>query len=41
MLLCLDALRWAKTDLHQLVPDGGRRVENVIARWGLEWPEVK
>lgn len=40
MLLCLDALRWAKNDLYQLVPDGQRRVETVIARWGIEWPQA-
>jgi len=40
MLLCLDALRWAKTDLYRLVPDGARRVETVIYRWGLEWPQA-
>ena len=39
MLLCLDALRWAKHDLHKLVPDGARRFEAVIALWGLKWPE--
>ena len=41
MLLCLDALRWAQTDLHRLVPDGDRRVQAVIAQWGFEWPEVE
>ncbi len=38
MLLCLDALRWGRADLHTLVPDGDRRVQAVIARWGLRWP---
>jgi len=38
MLVCLDALRWAKADLHSLVPEGGPRVEAVCAKWGLEWP---
>jgi hypothetical protein len=37
MLLCLDALRWARTDLYRLVPDGNRRVKEVIQRWGLRW----
>ncbi len=41
MLLCIDALRWAQTDLHRLVPDGARRVEAVIAQGGLQWPEVE
>jgi hypothetical protein len=35
MLQCLDALRWGRADLHTLVPDGDRRVQAVIARWGL------
>lgn len=39
MLLCLDALRWGQADLHTLVPDGDRRLQAVIARWGLRWPE--
>ena len=39
MLLCLDALRWAKADLYRLVPDGDRRVRDVIALWGLRWPD--
>lgn len=38
MLLCLDALRWAKADLYTLAPDGDRRVKNVIEAWGLPWP---
>lgn len=39
MLLCLDALRWGKADLYELVPDGDRRVKAVIEAWGLTWPE--
>ena len=39
MLLCLDALRWARCDLYRLVPDGDRRVKDVIERWGLRWPD--
>lgn len=39
MLCCLDALRWAKADLHKLVPDGEKRVLRVLERWGIEWPE--
>ena len=39
MLLCLDALRWARTDLYRLVPDGDRRVKDVSQRWGLRWPD--
>ena len=39
MLRCLDALRWARADLHTLVPDGDARVRAVIASWGLRWPQ--
>lgn len=39
MLCCLDALRWARADLHTLVPNGDARVRAVIDRWGLRWPE--
>lgn len=39
MLQCLDVLRWGRADLHTLVPDGDWRVQAVIARWGLRWPE--
>lgn len=39
MLCCLNALRWARSDLYRLVPDGDRRVKDVIRRWGLRWPE--
>lgn len=35
MLTCLDALRWARADLHTLVPDGDARLRAVIKRWGL------
>ena len=38
MLCCLDALRWARADLHTLVPDGDARMRTVIERWGLQWP---
>ncbi len=38
MLQCLDALRWGRADLHTLVPDGDRRLQAVITRWGLRWP---
>jgi hypothetical protein len=40
MLCCLDALRWAKADLHTLVPDGEQRVLRVLERWGIDWPET-
>ncbi|RYG87427.1 MAG: hypothetical protein EON59_07475 [Alphaproteobacteria bacterium] len=35
MLCCLDALRWGRSDLYRLVPDGEARVRAVIRRWGL------
>ncbi len=35
MLLCLEALRWGKADLHKLVPDGLGRVEEVIRLWEI------
>lgn len=41
MLACLDALRWAKADLHKLVPDGERRILAVIDARGLKWPEER
>jgi len=40
MLACLDALRWARADLHKLVPEGEARVRAVIAAWGIPWPEA-
>ena len=39
VLLCLDALRWGKTELHRLVPQGDMRVQAVISAWGLK-PET-
>ena len=39
MLRCLDALRWGRSDLYTLVPDGDARVRSVIDRWGLRWPD--
>ena len=39
MLVCLDALRWAKADLFKLVPDGEKRVQRAIEAWGLPWPK--
>ena len=40
MLVCLDALRWAKADLYKLVPDGERRVLAVLEAWGIAWPDL-
>ena len=39
MLLCIDALRWGQCDLYRLVPEGDKRVKEVIEKWGLKWPE--
>jgi hypothetical protein len=39
MLCCLDALRWARADLHTLVVNGDERVQAVLVRWELRWPE--
>jgi hypothetical protein len=36
MLAALDALRWGKADLFRLVPVGDKRVQAVIALWGLQ-----
>ncbi|MFN9471920.1 hypothetical protein [Acidovorax sp.] len=39
MLLCLDALRWGKAELHELVPDGQHRVQALLQIWGVTGPE--
>ncbi|MBA3597229.1 MAG: hypothetical protein H0W40_07610 [Methylibium sp.] len=39
MLLCIDALRWGQSDLYRLVPNGDRRVQAAIEKWGLKWSE--
>jgi hypothetical protein len=36
MLVCLDALRWAKEDLFNLVPNGETRVKGVIKSWDIK-----
>jgi hypothetical protein len=33
VITCLDALRWAKADLHTLVPDGDHRTRAVLKCW--------
>jgi hypothetical protein len=35
MLLCLDALRWGKSDLYNLVPEGDARVRSILTGWKL------
>ncbi len=34
MLLCLNALRWHRPSLIALIPDGDRRIWQVISDWG-------
>lgn len=34
MLTCLDAIRWGKAALPDLVPDGWARAEEVSKEWG-------
>ena len=36
MLVCLDALRWGKSDLYNLVPDGDRRIQALCQAWGIK-----
>ncbi len=40
MLVCLDALRWARADLHKLVPDGYGRVLRMLNAWSINWPHA-
>jgi hypothetical protein len=37
MLVCLDALRWGKADLHNLVPDGHARILRLCNAWNIKW----
>ncbi len=36
MLVCLDALRWGKADLFDLVPDGHKRVQTLVKAWQIK-----
>jgi hypothetical protein len=36
MLVCFDSLRWGKSDLYMLVPDGETRVKTIIKSWQIE-----
>ena len=36
MLSCMDALRWGKSDLFNLVPDGDRRIQALCSAWRIE-----
>jgi len=40
MLLCLDALRWGKADLHKLIANGHDRIIAMCRSWGLKWPHA-
>ena len=35
-LTCIDALRWGKADLYNLLPDGEARVAAVLKAWGID-----
>jgi hypothetical protein len=35
VLVCIDALRWGRADLHRLLPDGEARVAALIEAWGF------
>lgn len=37
-LACIDALRWGKADLYKLLPDGERRIADLITSWGIDKP---
>ena len=41
MLLCIDAVRWGRTELFGLVPDGERQVRAVVEKSGRKWPEER
>jgi len=35
MLAVLDALRWARVAVEDLVPDGDKRIQKVLIAWGM------
>jgi len=39
MLAVLDALRWAKVAIEDLVPDGHGRIRTIVAAWGTYGPD--
>lgn len=39
MLAVLDALRWGKLAVGDMVPHGDRRIEAVLTSWGMYGPE--
>jgi hypothetical protein len=36
MLIALDALRWGRSDLHNLIPDGESKVRRILKAWGIQ-----
>lgn len=36
MLTAIDALRWGRSDLHNLVPDGEGKIRNILKAWGIQ-----
>lgn len=36
VLVCIDALRWGKSDLCNLVPNGDERIQRLISDWGIK-----
>ena len=41
MLAVLDALRWAKLSVGDMVPNGDQRIEAVLTAWGMFGPEQR
>jgi hypothetical protein len=39
VLTCIDALRWGKSDLCNLVPHGDERIQRLIRDWGIKASE--
>ena len=39
MLAVLDAVRWTKLGIDEMVPNGDRRIEVVLTRWGMYGPD--
>lgn len=38
VLACLDAVRWGRCPIEELVPEGRTRVLRVLETWGIDWP---
>ena len=41
LLTVLDALRWAKVSIGDMVPNGDARIEAVLTTWGMFGPEQR